>query len=128
MPPADAAPPARVRRYYRPGTMILCTEFDADTGRVAIPDFMPLEAGHSSVVRIVEGLAGSVAMRMQLDLLGDGHGTPLHSWRLWSESSGFEALTDFPAYDTVAPGMKQKDGLWIGAEHHTTSVIVTATS
>ena len=31
---------------------------------------------------------------LQLDLLGDGQGTPLHSWRLWSESSGFEALTE----------------------------------
>jgi len=63
--------PARVRRYYMPGTMILCTEFDTDSGRVAITDFMPLESTHSSVIRIVDGIAGSVRMRMDLVLRFD---------------------------------------------------------
>jgi GH15 family glucan-1,4-alpha-glucosidase len=67
---ADCAP-ARVRRYYRPGTMILCTEFDTETGRATVTDFMPLEAGNSSVVRIVEGVAGRVAMRLDLALRFD---------------------------------------------------------
>jgi hypothetical protein len=40
---------------------------------------------------------------LQLDLLGDGQGTPLHSWRLWSESSGFEALTEGTPAATATP-------------------------
>lgn len=61
---APAEPPGAVHRRYRPHTLILETEFTTPTGKVALIDCMVPEA--SSVVRIVEGRAGSV--RLQLDL------------------------------------------------------------
>ncbi len=63
--------PARVIRRYRPGTLILETEFLTDTGSVTLVDFMPARKGHSEahhprVLRIVHCTRGSVQMRMDL--------------------------------------------------------------
>src|SRR5258708_2712541 len=63
---APAAQSPRVRRKYRDGTAILETEFETETGAVRITDFMPLSSERWDVVRIVEGLRGRVAMRMEL--------------------------------------------------------------
>lgn len=48
------------------------------------------------IADIVTGLGGMVNEYMAID--------------------GFDNLQDLPAYDSVAPGYKQKDGLWIGAK------------
>ena len=56
----------RVQRRYRPGTLVLDTELETDTGVVRITDFMPHRDGHAGVVRIVEGVAGRVPMGMRL--------------------------------------------------------------
>jgi GH15 family glucan-1,4-alpha-glucosidase len=56
-------PGAEVRRNsrrYRPGTMILETDFECDGGAVRITDFMPIGLYAQSVIRIVEGLEGTV--------------------------------------------------------------------
>ena len=61
------APVERVRRIsrrYRPGTLVLETEFETSGGAVRLVDFMP--PGADAVVRIVEGVRGTVAMRMEL--------------------------------------------------------------
>jgi len=55
-----------VRRKYRDGTLILETEIETHEGAVRIVDFMPLSNERWDVVRIVEGLRGRVAMRMEL--------------------------------------------------------------
>jgi GH15 family glucan-1,4-alpha-glucosidase len=55
-----------VRRRYRDGTLILETEFDTDQGSVRVTDFMPLSDERWDAVRLVEGLRGEVAMRMEL--------------------------------------------------------------
>jgi GH15 family glucan-1,4-alpha-glucosidase len=68
---APAEPPLAVRRRYRPGTLILETEFDTPTGTVALIDFMPPGTPNSSVVRIVEGRRGQVAMHVELTLRFD---------------------------------------------------------
>ena len=63
------APAAQVRssrRKYRDGTLILETEFETDDGAVRIIDCMPLSSERWDVVRIVEGLRGRVAVRMEL--------------------------------------------------------------
>ena len=63
------APVAQVRntrRKYRPGTLILETDFGTDEGSVRIIDFMSLSDERWDVVRIVEGLSGHVAMHMEL--------------------------------------------------------------
>ncbi|WDT75927.1 MAG: glycoside hydrolase family 15 protein [Candidatus Manganitrophus sp.] len=56
-------PGAEVRRNsrrYRPGTMVLETDFECDGGAVRIIDFMPIGLYAQSVIRIIEGLEGSV--------------------------------------------------------------------
>jgi len=62
--PADA--PRAVRRRYRPGTLVLETEFETGQGRVAVVDCMPLRSGAPDVFRVVEGRAGQVRMTMEL--------------------------------------------------------------
>jgi GH15 family glucan-1,4-alpha-glucosidase len=56
----------RVRRRYRADTLVLETEFETEGGRVRLTDFMPLRDGTAEVVRIVDGLAGRVALQMEL--------------------------------------------------------------
>ncbi len=51
--------------------MILETIFDTRDGSVALIDFMTATSGSSSVVRIVEGRSGEVAMRLDLALRFD---------------------------------------------------------
>ena len=67
--PADPAP--RVSRAYRDGTMVLETVFDTADGRVALIDFMPVNQSDSSIIRLVEGRRGKVAMRSHLTLRFD---------------------------------------------------------
>ena len=56
-----------VNRRYRPGTLVLDTEFETEDGVARVVDCMPPgDGGGDSVVRIVEGVRGSVPMRMQL--------------------------------------------------------------
>jgi GH15 family glucan-1,4-alpha-glucosidase len=69
------APSGAVRatsRRYRPGTLVLETEFETAEGAVRVIDFMPRRGdGPPRVMRIVEGLRGRVPMRMELALRPD---------------------------------------------------------
>ncbi len=67
--PAEAG--ARVTRRYRPGTLILETTFETDTGTVTVLDFMPVRDTVSDLVRLVVGKAGHVRMRTELVLRFD---------------------------------------------------------
>jgi len=67
----DAEARATSRRY-RPGTLVLETDFECADGAVRVIDFMPRRAqGAPRVMRIVEGLGGRVPMRMELSLRPD---------------------------------------------------------
>jgi len=63
---APAAEPRRVRRRYRGDNLILETDFDTEEGSVRVIDFMPPSDRRWDIVRIVEGLSGRVALRMEL--------------------------------------------------------------
>jgi GH15 family glucan-1,4-alpha-glucosidase len=69
------APPADVRsssRRYRPGTLVLETEFETDEGVVRVIDFMPRRGkGPPRLMRIVDGVKGRVPMQMELSLRPD---------------------------------------------------------
>jgi len=69
------APVGEVRstsRRYRPGTLVLETDFETADGAVRVIDFMPRRGGRApQLVRIVQGLRGRVAMRSQLVLRPD---------------------------------------------------------
>jgi GH15 family glucan-1,4-alpha-glucosidase len=62
---APKHPPLAVGRRYRPGTLILETEFRVETGRAAIVDFMPPAQG-TDLVRIVIGRSGRVVFDTEL--------------------------------------------------------------
>jgi GH15 family glucan-1,4-alpha-glucosidase len=55
--------PRAVRRRYRPGTLVLETEFETETGAAVVIDFMPAES--ANLVRIVRGRAGRVDFRTE---------------------------------------------------------------
>ena len=61
----------RQSRRYRPGTLVLETEFETADGAVRIVDCMPIRDRTPDVVRIVEGLRGRVPMHMELVLRFD---------------------------------------------------------
>ena len=69
------APAGEVRassRRYRPGTLILETDFETAEGAARVIDFMPRRGdGPPRLMRIVEGLQGRVPMRMELSLRPD---------------------------------------------------------
>jgi GH15 family glucan-1,4-alpha-glucosidase len=65
----------KVERRYRPGTVILETDLECDGGKVRLIDFMPTKT--NSLIRIVEGLEGSVVINMTLSArFGYGAYTP----------------------------------------------------
>ena len=55
---APKSQPLEVTRRYRPGTLILETEFRTETGTAVVIDFMPPADGVADLVRIVCGLSG----------------------------------------------------------------------
>lgn len=73
--PEDAG--ATSSRAYRDSGLILETLFTTPTGTVAVIDFMPVNSQFSSIIRLVEGRSGTVAMRSELVLRFDyGNSVP----------------------------------------------------
>ena len=62
--PADEK--STVRRRYRDDTLVLETTFETSSGAARLIDCMPLREEHPRVVRLVEGLRGSVRMHTEL--------------------------------------------------------------
>ncbi|GAA1775283.1 glycoside hydrolase family 15 protein [Streptomonospora arabica] len=86
MRPANGEPRA-ARRRYRPETLVLESEWDTPEGSVRVIDFMPPRGGAPHIVRIVEGLAGTVRMQTALRLRFDyGNVVP------WIHRSGTELV------------------------------------
>ena len=56
----------RVQRRYRPGTLVLETEFETDEGAVRLVDCMPPRDRHAHLIRVVEGIRGRVPIQMRL--------------------------------------------------------------
>ena len=59
------------RRRYRGDTLVLETELACDEGVVRLIDFMPPRGEAPDVVRIVEGVEGTVPMKMRLSIRFD---------------------------------------------------------
>ena len=91
--PAAGGPAAR--RHYRGDSLVLESEWDTPEGTVRVVDCMPPRDDAPSVVRIVEGVAGRVPMRMVLRFRFDyGHIVP------WVRRRG-EDLTAIAGPDAV---------------------------
>lgn len=64
-------------RRYHDDSMVLESTWSTSTGSVRVIDFMPMREGRTEVVRIVEGLSGSVDMRSTVRFRFDyGHIVP----------------------------------------------------
>jgi GH15 family glucan-1,4-alpha-glucosidase len=61
---APAGDGARVSRRYLPDTLVLQTEFATGSGVVTLTDCMPPRGRDPVLVRMLEGVSGSVEMRM----------------------------------------------------------------
>ena len=106
------APSGEVRatsRRYRPGTLVLETDFETSEGAVRLIDFMPRRGqGPPRLMRIVEGLRGRVPMRMELSLRPD-----YGSIRPWIEmaSDGAVATAGPDAFRVSTPlPLQAEDG------------------
>jgi GH15 family glucan-1,4-alpha-glucosidase len=64
---------ARIVRRYRPNTLVLETTFETKDGAATLIDFMPPGLHHSTIVRLLVGTRGRVAMSMEL-ILRFGYG------------------------------------------------------
>jgi len=63
---SPAGPVKACRRRYRENSLVLETELDTDEGTVRLVDCMPLRQRYPEVARMVEGVTGTVPMRMEL--------------------------------------------------------------
>ena len=63
---APASPITRCSRSYRRETLVLESTYETDEGVVRSIDFMPPRGRTPDIVRIVEGIEGSVPMRSEL--------------------------------------------------------------
>ncbi len=88
---APQAACAAISRRYLPDTMIVETLFDTGDGSVALIDFMAIGADAPSVIRIVEGRRGSVAMRLDLALRFD-YGLSIPWVTQLADRSGVQAV------------------------------------
>lgn len=85
--PRNSNKPGRQR--YRQDTLILETEFETETGVVRVIDCMPPHARFREVVRIVEGVSGTVDMAMKMIVRFDyGRTVP---W-VWSDAEGLNVV------------------------------------
>ncbi len=63
---APKGTPKKVTRRYRKDTLILETLFETEGGSVRLVDFMPVRGKAPDLLRIVEGVSGSVPMQLEL--------------------------------------------------------------
>jgi GH15 family glucan-1,4-alpha-glucosidase len=84
-------PDARVTRSYRDGSVIIDTIIETASGRARVTDFMPIGEINNTIIRIAEGLSGSVELDFDLTIRFDyGSAIP---WVIGLEDqSGFEAV------------------------------------
>jgi GH15 family glucan-1,4-alpha-glucosidase len=87
---APKSQPLEVTRRYRPGTLILETEFRTKTGTAVVIDFMPPADGVADLVRIVCGLSGQVSFQTELAVRFDYGATV--PWVTRIEDSTIEAI------------------------------------
>jgi GH15 family glucan-1,4-alpha-glucosidase len=87
---------ARVTRRYRRNTLILETHFECREGAATLVDFMPMGETHCSVVRLVIGEHGRLAMHTEL-ILRFGYGAIVP----WVEKIADETLRAIAGPDMV---------------------------
>ncbi len=106
------------RRRYRERTLILETEWETADGAVRVVDFLPIRDETPHVVRIVEGLRGSVPMQLELIVRFDyGETVP---WvrrldGLWTAIAGPDAVALRTPVPTTGKGLSTTARFTVGA-------------
>lgn len=106
--PRPGAHVVRVSRGYRAETMVLDTEFECAGGRVRVIDFLAEGQPRPTLVRIVEGIHGSVPMRCELVIRFD-YGS-IVPW-VRRAPGGIRALGGPDAIDVYTPVELRGEGL-----------------
>ena len=109
---SPAGPTVRTSRTYHDDTLILETVFDTADGSVALMDFMPMGQGNSSVIRLVKGRRGKVAMQMHLVLRFD-YGVTVPWVTQLEDGSGVTAIAGKPggaAFSGAVAGREFRHG------------------
>jgi GH15 family glucan-1,4-alpha-glucosidase len=105
---APKSQPLEVTRRYRPGTLILETEFRTETGTAVVIDFMPPADSVADLVRIVRGLSGQVTFQTELAVRFDYGATV--PWVTRIEDSTIEAIA---GPDCTGKISKPSASLWL---------------
>ena len=80
-----------ISRRYLSDTLILETRFETKSGTVVLIDFMPPRGKASDIVRLVRGVSGPVALRMEL-VIRFGFGTDIPWVKKSEDGSGLLAI------------------------------------
>ena len=94
---------ARVTRRYRPNTLILETHFETAEGAATLVDFMPGHQTGSSIVRLIIGERGRIAMRTEF-VIRFGYGATV-PWMMKLDDGTRSAIAgpDMVLLRTTAP-------------------------
>jgi GH15 family glucan-1,4-alpha-glucosidase len=90
----------RTSRRYRPGTLVLETEYETATGRVRVTDAMPPRDGHADLIRRIEGLEGQVEMAMRW-VVRFAYGAAVPWMRRITDEEGIAAVSAVAGPDAV---------------------------
>ncbi len=118
--PGRGEPLLAARRRYIDDTLVLESEFDTDSGTVRITDFMPRRDQYPEIVRLVEGVSGTVEMRMDLVIrFGTGKVTPWvrDTGAVLSAIAGPDALALWTPVHTVGAQMTTTARFQVSAGH-----------
>lgn len=96
---SPVAAPTAIRRRYRPGSLVLETEFDTADGTVRLVDVMPPRDGRCDLIRRVEGVSGTVSMRAEF-VVRFGYGK-VRPWMRRISDEGAIALSAVAGPDAV---------------------------
>jgi GH15 family glucan-1,4-alpha-glucosidase len=103
--------PASSSRAYLPGTNVIRTEYQTDSGSVSVTDFMPIATvgdtrSETHIVRLVRGVAGSVRIESVLDPRPDygrsGARVAANGEGSWRVADGAAELTVHCSAKTIA--------------------------
>ncbi|MBW4022700.1 MAG: glycoside hydrolase family 15 protein [Proteobacteria bacterium] len=122
-------PEARITRSYRDGSVIIDTIIDTKTGRARVTDFMPVGEVNNTVIRIAEGLSGTVEMTLDLTIRFDyGSAIP---WVIGlKDQSGLQAIcgpdrvTVFSSMPLVSEHMATRASFTLGAGGRQTFILI----
>ena len=118
----------QAQRRYREDTLVLETEFETADGLVRLIDCMPIRENHPQVVRVVEGVRGEVAMRMDLvhplRLRVDDPVGAQRSTDCCARSSGPDALALWTPVPTRGEDMTTVADFTVSAGEHIPFVLI----